>query len=387
MRLGIKPFVHRLGDGLFLYDPITDRAVVLNATARTVWEFLNEGFTEAAIASAFTRHFGISQTHAAQDVHQIVAELAVLASAASQADSEVAVPLHATIASACDSRQSASMQDCGVFHFGNSSVSVRSNIKDMGADYFSRFRNRSASDDLRPDSLEISIGPASYRLTFRGELVSDVDTLAELSADVNELLLRLEHPDTRFLAYFHAAAVSLDGHSVLISGVSGAGKSTLAAYLTGHGFFYLGDDLIAMTDADRTLRALPTCLSLKAGSWPILTNLYPDLAVAPTVYCHGRAVRYAEPPRIDATMNAAAAPSAIVFPRYRQGEPTRLSACTPLQTMVCLIQASVDLAKPVDEERLSKFIGVVERTPAYELTYSHLPSAMNAIAGLVDGTR
>ncbi|MGH6800936.1 MAG: hypothetical protein ACRECZ_05915 [Methylocella sp.] len=70
-------------------------------------------------------------------------------------------------------------------------------------------------------------------------------------------LRRWDHPKTRFLAYFHAAAASRGGHGVLLPGVSGTGKSTLAAFLTGHGFAYLWDDTIAMSRADWALRPLP----------------------------------------------------------------------------------------------------------------------------------
>jgi hypothetical protein len=52
--------------------------------------------------------------------------------------------------------------------------------------------------------------------------------------------------------------------------------------------------------------------------------------------------------------------------------------------MMRLIGTHVGLAKPVNEARLSKFIGFMEETPAYELSYSDLQSAMTAVEGLLE---
>jgi hypothetical protein len=50
---------------------------------------------------------------------------------------------------------------------------------------------------------------------------------AAYEAGINEILLNLEYPDIQFFAYFHAAAVSRGGQSLLLPGDSGAGKTSL----------------------------------------------------------------------------------------------------------------------------------------------------------------
>ena len=101
--------------------------------------------------------------------------------------------------------------------------------------------------------------PGAYRLTFQGVAAADAGSLAELMASEPALLLSWEHPKTEFLAYFHAAAVSRGDRSALLPGASGSGKSTLTAYLAGHDFAYLGDDLIAMARAARKGQPFPMC--------------------------------------------------------------------------------------------------------------------------------
>ena len=98
---------------------------------------------------------------------------------------------------------------------------------------------------------------------------------------------------------------------------------------------------------------------------------------------YGRVIRYIEPQQNYATLRAAAAPSAILFPAYKVGEPTQLSPLKPMQTMILLLRAHVALLPPASEEKLAKFLRFVENTPAYELTYSELPSALKAIEDLL----
>ena len=211
--------------------------------------------------------------------------------------------------------------------------------------------------------------------------MADVNSLAELIGCTHELILRWEHPKTEFLAYYHAAAVSRNGHSALLPGISGIGKSTLTAYLVGYGFNYLGDDYVGMARADWSLRPLPTCLSLKSGSWPLLSDLYPELSHLPTVHYHGREARYVEPRQ---AQSAGRAPSVILFPSYAKDGETCLRALAPLQTMARLIETNTDLHRPATGAAIAEFLQFVERTPAYELVYRDLPSARAAIEDWLD---
>jgi hypothetical protein len=213
------------------------------------------------------------------------------------------------------------------------------------------------------------------------EIVANVNSLSELVGKTNEFFLSWEHPEVDFLAYFHAAAVRRGEHAILLPGVRGAGKSTLVGYLASQGFTYLTDDLIAMAASNWSLRPLPTCLAIKSGSWPILQAFYPQLTNCQTVQCHGRAVCYVEPIE---TSNSGAAPSLILFPAYAKDAVARLGSLTPLRTMMRLLEANTDLDELATEIKVAEFLRFVETTPAYELSYSDLSTAMNAIESLLE---
>jgi hypothetical protein len=202
-----------------------------------------------------------------------------------------------------------------------------------------------------------------------------------------QLLLKLEHPNTALLAYCHAAAVCRDGQSLLMPGRSGAGKSTLTGYLVANGFAYLGDDINAIGEDDAALLPLPSCLSIKAGSWPLIEQYFPVLRQRPTLSRYGRNIRYLEPEQNYETMFAATAPSAIVFPAYSVGAATQLRTLPPLETMIRMVGAHTTIFVPATEAKIAKLIRFVEQTPAYELTYSELPEAMRAIEGLLSTHR
>jgi hypothetical protein len=247
-----------LGDGWVLCRPDIERLVVLNATGKTVWDLLGGGFGLQDIASAFAQHFGLPAERALGDVREVIGGLekaGILARPPGEVGREGCALSTPANGPAIHSGPNA---HCGTFQFGERPVQMHSSLPDIGGAYFSRFRHRAVDHVVDAEVLEFSGGPWGYRLTFRGEVIADVRSLAELVGRAHELFLSWEHPNTRFLAYFHAAAVSRGGHSVLLPGVSGIGKSTLSGYLAGHGFAYLGDDLVAMARSSWSLRPLPT---------------------------------------------------------------------------------------------------------------------------------
>lgn len=369
----------QLGDGWVLCQPDLDRLLVLNATGKTVWDLLGGGFGRQEIASAFARHFGLSTETALSHIGEVIGGL------------EEAGFLARPPGEACTGAPSAPVKGpaiqsgpnvhCGTFRFGDHRVQVHSSSPDIGRAYFKRFRHRASDDAADADVLEFSGGPCGYRLTFQGAVAAEAASLAEVVGWAHGLFLSWEHPKTEFLAYFHAAAVSRGGHSVLLPGVSGTGKSTLTGYLAARGFAYLGDDLVAMARADWSLRPLPTCLSLKSGSWPILTPLYPRLPDLPTLQCNGRDVRYVEPGH---AQYAGSAPSVIMFPAYAKRGDTHLKALAPVQTMARLLETNTDLHRPTTEATLVEFLQFAEQTPAYELVYEDLPSAKAVIEAWLD---
>jgi len=65
----------RLGEHWVLYHPLEDRLLVLNGTAKIVWDLLDQGWRAPDIASQFARQFGIAEEQAAHDVGLVLADL------------------------------------------------------------------------------------------------------------------------------------------------------------------------------------------------------------------------------------------------------------------------------------------------------------------------
>lgn len=379
----------QLNEAWVLYFPLTDRLLILNATAKTVWDLLVKGYETREIASEFARDFGISHERAEQDVAQVLADLASNCSPEYQECVEADVTLADPRNTRVDRGDPGKTADCGVFRFGQSHIRIMSAVADMDGSFFARFHHRSTADRRDTDVLEILRSDSAYELRFRGRAIAEATIINRMMWHLVEFLICLEHPDQDALAYCHAGAVSLGGRSLLMPGNSGVGKSTLTGFLAAHGFAYLGDDLIAIGKDDLALLPLPTSLSIKAGSWKVLERFYGSLSDLPTLDRYGRSMRYVEPLGNYESVASAAAPSAIVFPTFCAGAPTRLTPLRPVETMSHLLEAHARLSgwEPATddkiEDKLSKFVRFVEQTPAYELTYSELPDAMKTIKDLL----
>ena len=76
---------------------------------------------------------------------------------------------------------------------------------------------------------------------------------------------------------FHAGAVEADGTGVLLPGASGSGKSTLVAGLVRPGLGYLTDELAALHMASGRLLPYPKPITVKAGSFAVLSDMGPDV--------------------------------------------------------------------------------------------------------------
>ncbi|OAI25846.1 hypothetical protein A1351_15930 [Methylosinus sp. R-45379] len=343
-----------LGDGWGLHPPATDRLVIINATAKLVLDLLRAGVTREEIAGAFTEHFDLPLDDAASDV-------------------------------ACDASASPSIEgdeiDCGEWRFGEQAVHIVSSVPELTRDYFARFAHEIAPPSAKAAQLRLSTAGDGYRLTLEGESRWIGDTLPELIARLNELFLGWEHPDVELLAYFHAAAVSRNARAVLLPGASGAGNSTLVGYLCGHGFSYLGDDLVALSAHDWSLRPLPTLLSLKSESWNILEGLFPERSDRPTLCRQGRDVRYVAP---RARERSSCAPAIILFPSYTPEEPATLAKLTPLQTITRLLESAMDIEAPVTEAKIAEICRFILSTPAYELRYGDLAQASKMVEDALD---
>jgi hypothetical protein len=166
--------------------------------------------------------------------------------------------------------------------------------------------------------------------------VSHHDALVALMTEVN-LGAVASRPDHLVL---HAAAVSREGHGLVLPGPPGAGKTTLAAGLIAAGFTYLTDEAAAIDPLALRIDPYPKPLSVGPGSFEALRHL---LAGPGAATAHTRLVP-ADDLRPGATGSRVPA-RFIVFPTYRGGADTVLTPIPRAEALVELANNSFNFVR------------------------------------------
>ncbi|KAA0072956.1 PqqD family peptide modification chaperone [Tardiphaga sp. P9-11] len=183
---------------------------------------------------------------------------------------------------------------------------------------------------------------------------------------------------------FHAAAVTSGTHGMLISGHPGTGKSTLTMHLLNAGFGYSTDDIVTISP-DGSIRGAPFAPTLKANSWSLIDDIWPDVNDVPI---HdrpdGHAVRYLD-----------------VEPNFHEGAIRidwiifleRASDCTlpvlvelrELDTIKRIVDASFAANGKLTSEGFRTLKSVVSHTRSFVLHYSEAADATVKLIELCDG--
>ena len=187
-------------------------------------------------------------------------------------------------------------------------------------------------------------------------------------------------PHAEWLAILHAAAVAhpVTGNAVILAASTNSGKSTLAAALLSSGLRLLSDDSAAITTTRQVL-SLPFALMLRSGSWPVLAPYFPELETTTVYHRYGEPVRFLPPTSIS---TCAARPRHIVFIQYKpDGPEAKLQPLSRLQVFCGLQQSGFWI--PHTRAAIADFVQWVLSVPAYQLTYSHVPSAIQQVHTLL----
>ena len=194
------------------------------------------------------------------------------------------------------------------------------------------------------------------------------------------LLAAYEHSDCA--AAIHSAAICDDqDQCILLPAPSGAGKSTLTAALLSSGLTYLTDELNLLTSNNQTIRPAYVSLSLKRGSWLILSKKYGFLNKLPT-HIQDRIieVKYLSPPENKQPKKEYHI-SCLVFPKYCDSGSTRLTNLSPAEAFYRIAQAGYDVPR-LDRHTLEMLIDWIVQFDSYELNITNLDEAVRKIKGL-----
>lgn len=179
-------------------------------------------------------------------------------------------------------------------------------------------------------------------------------------------------------ALLHASAVRIDGRTVLLAGESGSGKTTLTAALVAAGADFLGDDLVALNRDGRRVLGLPTALSIKEGSWPVVRELFPELADQPVLVSRGIAIRYLPLAFAREGLTEWEEASTLVFPSYEPDAKLSCAQLSPEAALALLIRSGTD--PDGTPRRIAPLARFASETPAIQLVYGDLKSAVVELA-------
>lgn len=206
----------------------------------------------------------------------------------------------------------------------------------------------------------------------------EVEALAPtIKAHITERLIR----SNRWVFAIHAASLVKDGMGLLLCGQPGAGKSTLTLQLVDAGFHYAGDD-IALVEADGTICGIPFALTLKQGSWDLLTRLHGERSDATHCRSDGLQVRYLPVP--DAHNGCFSASWIIYLNRVASG-PAELTAIGQLDSMKRLIESAFAGDGRLSQAGFFALKRIVAGAVSLQLTYCEAVEARQLLMELCNG--
>jgi hypothetical protein len=235
---------------------------------------------------------------------------------------------------------------------------------------------------VREVSVTISVGAeGDYDFRVDGRLVRvDVARANARRLALNIVLVEaLRH--LKVGAVLHGAAVGVSGRAALLAGGTGAGKSTLALGLAARGFEHLSDDFIPLSAVGRDVHAFPLAASVKAGSWPILAQDFPSVGTSRVFEFGERRVRYVDPHAGGEPPYGSRPAGLLVFPRFEATGAPLLRSLAPEAAFGELLTSGSEAAgSPPSLRPLGE---LVNRTPAFEMTYSSLDEAARQLDDLM----
>jgi len=186
-------------------------------------------------------------------------------------------------------------------------------------------------------------------------------------------------PADRLSAILHASAIVIDGHAVVLAGNSGSGKSTLTAGLIAAGGKLVADDLLPLGVAAEGVWPVPFSISVKQGSWAVLSPLFAGFDSLRTLTSRGMKVRY-----LAAGMAMPAQPvkpSIVVFPTWNAKTGQASDRLSDVEIADRLIETGTDLAGA--QGALAEFAEFASSVKGFRIEYPTLRDGVSCVRDLV----
>jgi len=359
------------------------RLYYLNPSASFVWACLEDDMTAESIADELASTFRIEVAHALADVNGLISRwrcegLVDVRDAALEPKTDGATPTP-RMPTPSSFRPAAEH----TYRLLNSVFKVRLQSPTLERWVHPLLAHLEATGCEPDHVVNVFSADEAIHVTMDGRSVGLCAATEEVAPLVNVEMLLLAYPAAGGLAAFHAGAVGVGGRCVLLPGQSGSGKSTLTAGLVSAGFRHLSDELGLLMPDSHAVRPVPVCLSIKEGSWKVLSERCAGLENLPVHRrLDGRLVRYLPPP-VDVGGTGTLPVACVVFPHYIEGAPARMEPVTTAQALCRISEAGYDLIDLSNADIVTELIGWLAETATFSLAYGDLDEAIRLIGELV----
>lgn len=355
----------RIGDTNVLFSP-TQRAIFeLNDTAADIWNALVEGTPREVIAGEIAKS-GTRPEEAARYVDGALHHWERLG---------LICPGPGAAAAGSSSPETQVLTVGGL----HARIGYPVGLEDVRA----VFRHLESSGTCSPD-VDFRIVESGRRLhLFRDGRWILACAPVELPTVLKGELLGAVLEQADYEIALHAAALIRNGRTLLLSGKPGAGKTTLTIALTQAGMAFAGDD-VAVLRADGSCLGLPFAPAIKAGAWPLLSAISPDIAAAP-VYRRPdrRQVRYPSPRGFVAS-GPRPVGWLVLLDRRQSGDAARLEPSGPVEALRGALRGSFAPEGELTDHAFDTLTRVIAGAGACRLVYSDLAEAVRLLCALCD---
>ena len=346
--------------------------MAFNAPTAAIWPMIEAGCSPREVAAELAGLYRVSFERARRDVEALFAELSL-------AGLWACVPL---------GREYEGVRTVGpsLPPLGRLTVTIAGQRLSIEADAeviaFLRplFHGRTSEHDKGDRSIRVGWPASNAIVSLDAKPRGFARSREEAIGAIYELVLEALHPNLKWLALFHASAVTRDNSAFLFPAPSGSGKSTLVTSLLQDRYDYLSDDLVGVSMGDLRVWPFPLGINLKHGS-RTLVEIPRGFEAVETTGMARRGLVLA--PQSDAWVRPPAPLRAVVFPRYVADAESTLEKLTAVDALTRLLADRIHLGHPLSARRISRFLRWVERTPFYALVYRDLASAKGLIEALL----
>jgi hypothetical protein len=371
--------------GLLLFNPHAGRLLAFNQSARFLWDLIERGLTIGKIASEFASEYGVPAETARKDIDAMIETWRSLDLLSSDGEpASHSGPIRTQEVPDWSQAQTPAWAANVVYRIRNKVFSLAIEPPDSIALIRTFFQHLEIDDGEPGLRLEVrQAADRSQALLINGSEQFRTPDEAQLIGGVCQAILEHLHPDVEWLAMIHGAAIARRGAGLIFPAASGSGKTTLVAHLAAQdGFTYLADDLTVLAAPSGHIVPWPMPLSIKNGSWSVLSESYPGLENAPLYTTPRGEARLLVPPSSDWNTNPVAT-HGIVFPQYIAGAAAKLARITAFEAVERLLNDRIWLGYPLTEHRIRAFLGWIDATPAWTLVHGNVADAARCLDDVV----